>query len=85
MSSTDNSPENSPAGNIRQDPLLQRLMRTGIPLAIISIASLWIGRSFSIPGLGGVFIVTMAVTLLIGFAYNARFVMLLIKRRRQQP
>ncbi len=69
--------------SIRSDRYLQWLSKTGIPLAIISIASLWIGREFHIPQLGTLFLIFMPLTLAIGFAYNARYFILAARQRRE--
>lgn len=67
---------------IRADKWLQRLMKAGIPLAIISVLSLWGGHLLANPALGKVFLVTMPVVLVIGFAYNIRYIRLAIKAQR---
>lgn len=67
---------------IRADKWLQRLMFTGVPVAAVSLLCLWSGWFFSIPALGSVFITTMAIALLLGFAYNIRFLILSLRARR---
>ena len=67
---------------IRADGWLRWMMRIGIPLALISIFSLWAGRYFSSPLLGLIFVVTLPVALTIGFAYNIRYVMLSMRQRK---
>ncbi len=69
--------------SIRTDRHLQWMSKTGIPLAIISIASLWIGREFSIPQLGTLFLIFMPITLAIGFAYNVRYFILAARQRKK--
>ncbi|MEH6625748.1 MAG: hypothetical protein V7739_04850 [Motiliproteus sp.] len=69
--------------SIRADRYLQWMTKAGIPLAIISIASLWIGQAFHIPQLGSLFIIFMPLTLMIGFAYNIRYFILAARRRRK--
>ncbi|WP_027858045.1 hypothetical protein [Marinobacterium jannaschii] len=65
---------------IRSDKWMQRLMKTGIPVAIVSALSLWIGWWLKIPGLGQVFIVTASIALAIGMLYNVRFVYLSVRQ-----
>lgn len=69
---------------IRKDKWLQRMMKTGLPLALISILSLWIGHFSTSAVFGKVFLVTMPLALVIGFAYNIRYVMLSIREQRKQ-
>jgi hypothetical protein len=69
---------------IRKDKWLQRLMKTGLPLAVVSIASLWIGHFSTSEVFGKVFLVTMPLALVIGFAYNIRYVMLSIREQKKQ-
>ncbi len=68
---------------IGSDKWLRVLMKAGIPLAIISLVSLWLGHLMANPVFGKLFLVTLPVTLLIGFAYNIRYVMLAIRKQRQ--
>lgn len=69
--------------SIRSDRHLQWMSKTGIPLAIISIASLWIGREFNIPQLGTLFLIFMPLTLVIGFSYNIRYFILAARDRKK--
>lgn len=69
---------------IRADIWLQRLMKAGIPLAIVSIGSLWIGHFLGNELFGKLFLATMPLVLIIGFAYNIRFVMLSVKANKAQ-
>lgn len=68
---------------IGSDKWLRILMKIGIPLAIISLSSLWLGHLMANPVFGKLFLVTLPVTLLIGFAYNIRYVMLAVRQKRQ--
>ncbi|MEH6822337.1 MAG: hypothetical protein V7629_00305 [Motiliproteus sp.] len=70
---------------IRDDRILKLMMRTGIPLALISVLSLWASNYLGSAGIGLLFFITAALALLIGFAYNIRYVMLLVRQRRQPP
>ncbi len=71
---------------ITADSYLKLMMRIGIPLALISVLSLWASRSLGSSGIGLLFFITAALTLVIGFAYNIRYVMLLVRQRRHpQP
>lgn len=68
---------------ISSDKWLRILMKAGIPLGIISLSSLWLGHLMANPAFGKLFLVTLPVTLLIGFAYNIRYVMLAVRQQRQ--
>lgn len=68
---------------IRSDRWLKMMMRTGVPVAIVSILCLWLGQLLSSPALGSVFLVTMPIALLVGFSYNIRYIMLAVRARRQ--
>ncbi len=70
--------------NIRNDRHLKNLKNAGIPLALISIACLWIGREMDSEALGMVFLITMPLTLLTGLAYNVRYIMLTLQRRKKE-
>lgn len=65
---------------IRSDIWMQRLMKTGIPVAIVSVLSLWLGWWLKEPALGSVFIVTASVALVLGLIYNVRFVILSVRQ-----
>ncbi|WP_299181317.1 hypothetical protein [uncultured Neptuniibacter sp.] len=65
---------------IRSDIWMQRLIKTGIPIAVISVISLWTGWFFKIPELGNLFIVTAAIALFLGLIYNVRFVILSVRQ-----
>lgn len=69
---------------IRSDKWMKLLIRTGIPIAIISIISLWIGWYFKVPALGNLFIVTAAVALVLGLTYNVRFVILSVRQLKEK-
>lgn len=69
---------------IRADRWLKMMMRTGIPVAVVSILCLWLGHFFEDPAFGSVFLVTMPIALVIGFAYNIRFVMLAVRAQREE-
>lgn len=69
---------------IRKDRYLQLMTKTGIPLAIISVLSLWAGRYFGSPGLGMLFFVTCPLAMAIGLAYNIRYVMLAVRKQREE-
>ena len=64
------------------DAWLRTLMRIGVPLAIVSIVALWAAELLAMPALLPVFAVTGGLTLATGLAYNVRFVLLLLRRRR---
>ncbi len=68
---------------IRKDRYLRILKNTGIPLAIVSVACLWLGNTLPSDALGKVFIVTMPLVLLIGFVYNIRYLMLALRLKKQ--
>ncbi|WP_428034274.1 hypothetical protein [Amphritea sp.] len=68
---------------IRSDRWLKMMMRTGVPVAIVSILCLWLGQLLSSPALGSVFLVTMPIALLVGFSYNIRYIMLAVRARRE--
>jgi hypothetical protein len=68
---------------IRADKYLRLMMKTGLPLALIALLSLWAGRVFGSPGIGLLFFISCPLALLIGFAYNIRYVMLAVRQRRQ--
>ncbi len=67
---------------IGADIWLRRLMKTGIPLALICILSLWLGQTFGVPALGWLFVLSAPLVLLIGFAYNLRYLLLVQRRKR---
>jgi hypothetical protein len=67
---------------IRKDKWLSLMMKLGIPLAIVSLASLWGGHLLANEALGKVFLVTMPVVLVMGFVYNIRYVMLAVRAQR---
>lgn len=69
---------------IRQDPFLRICMKTGIPLSILAVISLWIGQYAGSMALGMVFIFSTALAIVIGLAYNIRFVMLSIRDVKRQ-
>lgn len=69
---------------IRSDKWMQIFMKTGIPVAIVSVLSLWVGWFFKIPALGQVFIVTAAIALVVGMAYNVRFVILSVRQIKEK-
>ncbi|MGY8868937.1 MAG: hypothetical protein ACKVJE_00730 [Pseudomonadales bacterium] len=79
------SSNNSSTGKqkIRSDKWLQRLMKAGIPLAIVSVASLWLGHLLANPAFGKLFIVTLPLALLVGFTYNIRYVVLAVREQRK--
>lgn len=79
------SPKKTPSSKqkIRSDKWLQRLMKAGIPLAIVSVASLWLGHLLANPAFGKLFIVTLPLALIVGFTYNIRYVMLAVREQRK--
>ncbi|MFT6914904.1 MAG: putative lipid-binding transport protein (Tim44 family) [Motiliproteus sp.] len=79
----DLTPDEQTKPEINTDPALKLMMRVGIPLALLSVLSLWASSYFGAPGIGLLFFITAPLALLIGFAYNIRFVMLLVRKRRQ--
>ncbi len=69
---------------LRSDIWMQRLMKTGIPVAIISVLSLWLGWWLQEPALGQVFIVTAGIALVVGLIYNVRFVILSVRQIKEK-
>ena len=69
---------------IRADRWLKMMMRTGVPVGIVSILCLWLGHLLEIPAFGSVFLITMPIALVFGFAYNVRCVMLAVRAQRQE-
>tara|TARA_R110002167_G_scaffold23597_4_gene83758 strand:- start:41 stop:397 length:357 start_codon:yes stop_codon:yes gene_type:complete len=69
---------------IRNDRILKLMMRLGLPLALISVISLWASSYLESAGIGLLFIICAPLALLIGFGYNIRYVMLLVRQRRQK-
>lgn len=69
---------------IRSDKWMSLLIKTGIPIAIISVIALWVGWFFKIPALGNLFIITAAVALALGLIYNVRFVILSVHQLKQK-
>lgn len=69
---------------IRDDRFLKLMMRVGIPLALIGVISLWASSYLGSAGIGLLFFICAPLALLIGFSYNIRYVMLLVRQRRQK-
>lgn len=69
---------------IRRDPFLRICMKTGIPLSIMAVISLWVGQYAGSMALGMLFILATALAIMIGLAYNIRFVMLSIRDIKRQ-
>lgn len=69
---------------IRSDRWLKMMIRTGVPVAIVSVLFLWLGHFFENPAFGSVFVVTMPIALVFGFAYNLRYVMLAVRAQRAE-
>ncbi len=69
---------------IRSDKWMSLLIKIGLPIALISIISLWVGWYFKIPELGNLFIVTAAAALTLGMIYNVRFVILSVRQVKAQ-
>lgn len=67
---------------IHSDLWLKRLMRTGIPLAVVCVLSLWLGQWIGSGLLGWVFILTLPPVLVIGLAYNLRYLLLMQRAKR---
>lgn len=65
---------------ITSDPWLRVLMKISIPMAVVSVAALWIGQLMGISWLFYLFLVAGAITLAAGLAYNVRFVILNLRR-----
>lgn len=68
--------------NIRSDLWLKRLMRTGIPLTLLCVISLWAGQWLGSGLLGWLFLLTLPVVLTIGLAYNLRYLLLMQRAKR---
>ncbi|WP_261843362.1 hypothetical protein [Aliamphritea ceti] len=64
------------------DRWLQRLMKMGIPVAVISVLCLWLAWLLQSSALGSVFIITMLIALGLGFTYNIRLVILSLRARK---
>ena len=69
---------------IRADKWMRRFMFSGVPLGLISIASLWLGQWLGSSAMGQLFIVSATGALVIGMAYNVRFVILAVRQQREQ-
>lgn len=69
---------------IRSDVWIQRLMKTGIPVALVSVICLWAGWWLKEPALGQVFIVTASIALVLGLIYNVRFVILSVRQLKEE-
>ncbi|WP_290647658.1 hypothetical protein [Aquisalimonas sp.] len=69
---------------VSSDSWLRLLMKIGIPMAVISIVALWSGQLLGIPDLFILFFITGGLTLAIGLAYNVRFVLLAMRKARQE-
>lgn len=69
---------------IRSDKWMKLLIKTGIPIAILSVISLWVGRYLKSPELGTLFIVTASIALAIGMIYNVRFVILSVRQLKEK-
>lgn len=69
---------------IRRDGLLRFCMKTGIPLSIIAVISLWVGQYLGSPELGMLFVVTAVPAVMIGLIYNIRFVILSVREVKRQ-
>lgn len=69
---------------IRSDKWMRIFMKIGLPIAGISILSLWVGWFFKIPALGNLFIVTAAIAIAIGMIYNVRFVILSVRQVKEK-
>ncbi len=67
---------------IHSDLWLKRLMKMGIPLALICVLSLWLGQWTGSGVLGWVFILTLPPVLLIGLVYNLRYLLLMQRAKR---
>jgi hypothetical protein len=68
---------------LRSDKWLRLFMKIGIPLGVISLASLWLGHLLANPVFGKLFLVTLPLALIIGFSYNIRYVMLAVREQRK--
>ncbi|MGH1460801.1 MAG: hypothetical protein ACRBB6_02080 [Neptuniibacter sp.] len=69
---------------IRSDKWMQIFIKTGIPVAVVSIISLWVGWYFKIPALGQVFIITAGIAIAVGLVYNVRFVILSVRQIKEK-
>lgn len=67
---------------IRADKWMRRFMFSGVPIALISIVSLWLGQWLVSPALGQLFIVSAGAAVAIGAVYNVRFVILSLRQIR---
>jgi len=79
---------NSPLSDkpqIRQDRHLRWMMRAGIPIALIAVASLWLGQTLGSKGLGLLFLICMPLAIGLGLAYNLRFAILSYRLRQKGP
>ncbi|MFO7859045.1 MAG: hypothetical protein R6V11_09045 [Ectothiorhodospiraceae bacterium] len=66
-----------------RDPWLRLLLRISLPMAAISLIALWAGWLAGLPALFYLFLVTGGITLVTGFAYNIRYVLLATRQGRQ--
>ena len=69
---------------VTEDSWLRMMMKIGVPMAVISIASLWISQLMAVTWLFPLFVVTAAFALLMGLLYNVRFVLLSVRRARER-
>lgn len=69
---------------VTDDSWLRMMMKVGVPMAVISIASLWISQLMGVSWLFPLFVVTACFALLMGLLYNVRFVLLSVRRSREQ-
>ena len=69
---------------IRSDKWMQLFIKTGIPVAVVSVICLWVGWFFKIPALGNLFIITAAIAVFIGMSYNVRFVILSVRQLKEK-
>ncbi len=69
---------------IRSDKWMQIFIKTGIPVAVVSIISLWVGWYFKIPALGQVFIITAGIAIAVGLVYKVRFVILSVRQIKEK-
>jgi hypothetical protein len=69
---------------IRKDPFLRFCMKTGIPLSILAVLLLWGGGYLPFPYVNVLFVLATSLAIVIGLAYNVRFVTLSVRSIREQ-
>ncbi|MCK8517078.1 hypothetical protein M0534_12180 [Methylonatrum kenyense] len=66
------------------DPMLRMLMKIGLPIGAVSLICLWLAYFLNNQALLTVFFVTALVAFGIGLVYNARLVLVMLRRKREE-